>query len=206
MADARTAAARGRPATRTARILIRLDRAAHRRWFLPALALFPLSDYALPALPNQTLLMGVSALHPRRRRMIALTFVTASAFGAFLTATAAQLAGPWLLDAARELMPGRGELREAGAFVARHGVWALALLSLLPWTPRVAVLACALAGVPPWSIALAVLAGRPLPVILLAATGAGAPRLLRRSRRAERLLAEVHARRVAAPGGPAEKA
>ncbi|MFF8955075.1 hypothetical protein [Streptomyces sp. NPDC014894] len=202
MADVRTAAPHG-PTTRAGRILVRLDRAAHRPWFLPALALFPLGDYAMPAMPNQMLLMGVSALHPRRWLTIALTFVTASAAGAFLTATAAQLAGPWLMEAAGALVPARSELRESGAFVARHGVWALALLSLLPWTPRVAVLVCALAGVPPWSIALAVLAGRPLPVTALAAAGARAPHLLRRSRRAERLLAEVRARRAPVRDDPA---
>ncbi|QDY80329.1 hypothetical protein [Streptomyces qinzhouensis] len=194
MADA-PAAAPGPPSTRAGRLLIRLDRAAHRPWFLPALAVFPLSDYVLPVLPNQLLLMGVSALHPRRWRTIALTFVAASAVGALLVATAVQSAGPWLLEAAGRL-PGSGELREASDVVNRHGALALAALALLPWTPRAAVLACALAGVPPWSIALAVLAGRPVPVTALALSGARTPRLLRRSRRLERILAEVRARQA----------
>ncbi|MEO3973843.1 hypothetical protein [Streptomyces sp. CAU 1734] len=205
MADAPHPAPGG-PTTRAGRVLVRLDRAAHRPWFLPALAVFPFSDYALPVLPNQMILVGASALHPRRSRMIALTFVIASALGAFTVATAVQLAGPWLLETVGGLVPGRDELREAGGFVSRNGVGALALLALLPWTPRVGVLVCALAGVPPWSVALAVLIGRPLPVTLLAVAGARAPRLLRRSRRAERLLAEVLARRPAAesplPGEP----
>ncbi|GLF92883.1 hypothetical protein [Streptomyces yaizuensis] len=191
MADA-PAAAPGTPTTRTGRILVRLDRAAHRPWFLPALAAFPLSDYVLPFLPNQMLLMGVSALHPRRWPMIALTFVTASVVGAFLVASAVRSAGPWLLETVGAPAPGEGGLGP----VARHGIWALALLALLPWTPRVAVLACALAGIPPWSIALAVLAGRPLPVTLLATVGARAPHLLGRFRRVERVLAEVRARRA----------
>ncbi|GAA2243660.1 hypothetical protein GCM10010232_33350 [Streptomyces amakusaensis] len=194
-APAPAVAPRG-PATRTVRTLIRLDRAAHRRWFLPALAVFPLSDYALPFLPNQMLLMGVPALHPRRWRAIALTFVVASAAGAFLTATAVQSVGPWLLDTVGLPAPGLGELREAGGMVARYGTWALVLLALLPWTPRATVLVCALAGVPPWTIGLAVLAGRPLPVALLAAAGARAPHLLRRFRRVDRVLTEVEARRT----------
>ncbi|GGZ36831.1 hypothetical protein GCM10010387_33630 [Streptomyces inusitatus] len=200
-APAPAAAPRG-PAARTVRTLIRLDRAAHRRWFLPALAVFPLGDYALPFLPNQMLLMGVPALHPRRWRAIALTFVIASAAGAFLTATAVQSAGPRLLDALGLPAPGLGGLSEAGGTVTRYGVWALVLLALLPWTPRATVLVCALAGVPPWTIALAVLAGRPLPVALLAAAGARAPHLLRRFRRVDRVLTEVEARRATPAGRP----
>ncbi|MFE0425612.1 hypothetical protein [Streptomyces sp. NPDC058953] len=184
--------------TRAGRVLTRLDRAAHRRWFLPALAVFPLGDYAVPVLPNQLLLMGVSALHPRRWRSVALTFVTASAAGAFLVATAVQGAGPWLLETVGPRVADPGELREAGGFVTRYGAGAVAVLALLPWTPRAAVLVCALAGIPPWSIALAVLAGRPLPVALLAAAGATSPRLLRRARRLDRVLTEVRARRAGA--------
>lgn len=198
MADARHRVPSESP-TRAGRTLIRLDRAAHRPWFLPTLALFPLSDYALPALPNQMLLMGVSALHPRRWRLTALTFVVASAVGAFLVATVVQLAGPWLWDTVGGLTPGSDELREASGLVAEYGVWALALLALLPWTPRVAVLLCALAGLQPWTIALAVLVGRPLPVTLLAVTGAKAPHLLRRWPRVDRVLAEVEAQRATVP-------
>ncbi|MFI1017751.1 hypothetical protein [Streptomyces sp. NPDC020965] len=182
--------------TRTVRLLLRLDRAAHRRWFLPTLAVFPLSDYVLPVLPNQMLLVGLSALHPRRWLTIALTFVTASVLGAFLTATAVHAAGPWLLETVGSIAPGRAELREVAGLVESYGGWALAALALLPWTPRAAVVMCALVGIPPWTVALAILAGRPLPVALLALTGAKSPGLLRRSRRIDRVLAEVEARRV----------
>ncbi|MFH8618833.1 hypothetical protein ACH4E8_27730 [Streptomyces sp. NPDC017979] len=180
----------------------RLDRAADRPWFLPALAVFPLGDYVLPVLPNQMLLMGVSALHPRRWRTVALTFVTASVVSAFLVATVVQSAGTRLLEAAGQSAE-PAELGDFGGFVEQHGTLALAVLSLLPWTPRAAVLLCALAGLPPWSIALAVLAGRPLPVTLLAATGARAPHLLRRFRRIDRLLTEVRPGLTpSARGGP----
>jgi hypothetical protein len=59
MADVNTA---DRPTTRAARVLLRLDRAAHRPWFLPAVAVFPLSDFVLPFLPNQILLTTLGAL------------------------------------------------------------------------------------------------------------------------------------------------
>ncbi|MEU5163985.1 hypothetical protein AB0G74_30825 [Streptomyces sp. NPDC020875] len=199
MADAPGTPAAGR----TARLLIRLDRAAHRPWFLPAVAVFPLGDYALPVLPNQVLLTGLSALRPRRWRAIALTFVIASALGAFLVATAVRAVGPRLLEAVGPVLGGAGELREAGGFVTEYGALAVAVLALLPWTPRAAVLVCALAGVPPWSIGVAVLVGRPLPVALLAAAGARAPRLLRRFRRIDRVLTEAEALRTAAGPGPA---
>ncbi|MEU9337057.1 VTT domain-containing protein [Streptomyces sp. NPDC048290] len=199
MAETRAPAPAAGPggSTRTVRLLLRLDRAAHRRWFLPALAVFPLSDYALPVLPNQMLLAGLSALHPRRWRVIALTFVTASVLGAFLVATAVHAAGPPLLETVGAVAPGQAELKEVAGWVERHGGWALAVLALLPWTPRAAVVMCALAGIPPWTVALAVLAGRPLPVTLLALAGARAPGLLRRSRRIDRVLREVEAGRRA---------
>lgn len=39
---------------------------AIRRWFLPAVAIFPAADYVLPFLPNQMLLLALSVLHPKR--------------------------------------------------------------------------------------------------------------------------------------------
>ncbi|MCM2388318.1 VTT domain-containing protein [Streptomyces albipurpureus] len=160
-----------------------------------------MSDYALPVLPNQLLLMGLSALHPRRWRMIALTFVLASATGAFLTALVFQTAGPWLLSTIGGLAPQREELREVSGLITQYGVWAVAVLALLPWTPRAAVVMCALVGVPPWTIAVAVLVGRPVPVTLLALGGARAPLLLRRSRRLDRVLTEVETHRALAARG-----
>ncbi|MFD7552788.1 hypothetical protein ACFV0R_28810 [Streptomyces sp. NPDC059578] len=183
------------PGTRTGRALSRLDRAAHRRWFLPAVGAFPLGDYVLPFLPGQLLLAGLAALHPRRRTALVLTFVAGSVLGAFLTAVAVQSAGPWLLDLVRGLAPEQAELDRFADLIAEHGQWALAALALLPWTPRVAVVACALAGIDPWTIALAVLIGRPVPLTLVALAGTRAPRLLRRSRRIDRMLAEVMAQR-----------
>jgi hypothetical protein len=44
------------PPSRAARIILALERRSDRRWFLPAVGIFPLSDYVLPFLPNQMLL------------------------------------------------------------------------------------------------------------------------------------------------------
>jgi hypothetical protein len=181
------------PPGRTVRILRRLDAAARRRWFLPAAGVFPLSDYALPVLPNQMLLIVLSILHPRRWRALAVTFVVAAALGALLVAGAVQSVGPWLL----ETLPGdRAALAGASDQIRRHGLWALAVLSLLPWPPRTAVLACALAGTPVWVIAAVVLTVRPLPVVAMAFTAAKAPHLLRRWSRIDRVLTAVESHRA----------
>ncbi len=205
MADADADAARTVPASavppRPVRVLRRLDRAADRRWFLPATAVFPLSDYALPVLPNQLLLVILAVLHPRRWWALTVTFVTAAGLGAFLVATAVQTGGAWLL----EVVPADpGALAGVTRQLRRYGLWALVALSLLPWPPRTAVLACALAGLAPWSIAAAVTAARLVPVTALALTGAKAPHLLRRWARVDRLLTAVEAVRTArVPGGTA---
>jgi uncharacterized membrane protein YdjX (TVP38/TMEM64 family) len=186
--------------TRAGRLLVRLDRAAGRRWFPLALGVFPVSDYAVPVLPNQLLLLGLSALHPRRRMLIGATFVCGSALGAFLVTLAVGTAGPWLSDTLGGLLPGAAELDEVRGFVAGYGAWALAVLALLPWTPRAAVVVCALSGVPPLAAGAAVLAGRTVPVALLVLAGARAARLLPRSRRLARVLAEAEAARRSRPG------
>ncbi len=192
MADTATGPASS-PATRTVRVLRRLDRAAQRRWFLPATAVFPLSDYALPVLPNQILLTTLAVLHPRRWWQLTITFVAAAGLGAFLVAAAVQATGTWVLDA----IPGDPQaLTDVTGQIRRYGLWVLVGLSLLPWPPRTAVLACALVGIPPWAIAAAVLAGRPVPVAAMAFTGARTPHLLRRFRRIDRLLTAVEADRT----------
>ncbi|MGX2993573.1 VTT domain-containing protein [Streptomyces sp. JNUCC 64] len=200
MAETVAPSAAPAPPSRAVRALTRLDRAAHRRWFLPAVGVFPLGDYLLPVLPGQLLLAGLSALHPRRWWTLALTFVTGSVLGAFLTALAVRAAGPWLREAAGRLAPEAAELARIGDLVAADGPWALALLALLPWTPRTAVVACALAGISPWTIALAALAGRPVPLVVIALVSARAPGLLRRFRGVDRALTAVAAAR--ATGGP----
>ena len=52
--------------SRTARIVLWLDRVSGRPWFLPAVSAFPLCDYVAPVLPNQVLLLALTVLHPRR--------------------------------------------------------------------------------------------------------------------------------------------
>jgi uncharacterized membrane protein YdjX (TVP38/TMEM64 family) len=192
MAEVNTA---DRPTTRAARVLLRLDRAAHRPWFLPAVAVFPLSDFVLPVLPNQMLLMTLGALHPRRWRALALTFIVATSLGALLVAIAVQTAGPWLLDTIG-LNPDQGAIRDVTRGIERNGLWMLVGLSLLPWTPRTAVLVCVLVGISPWAIAAAVMAGRLVAATALTLIGAKAPHLLRRLRSVDRVLSEVEARRV----------
>ena len=71
-----------RPPSRAARTIVALDRRADRPWFLPAIGLFPMSDYILPFLPNQMLLLGLAMLRPTRWISLAATFALATALGA----------------------------------------------------------------------------------------------------------------------------
>jgi membrane protein YqaA with SNARE-associated domain len=193
MAD-RTNAVQKTPAPRTVRALQRLDRAAGRRSFLPTIALFPLSDYALPFLPNQILLTVLAILHPRRWWSLAITFITAAAVGALLISVAVQAASSVI---ANVIGTDQSALASVTEQIDRYGLWILLALSLLPWPPRVAVVACAAVGIAPWAIAAVVLAGRSIPVTAMALTAAKMPHLLRRWQRVDRLLTAVETSRNA---------
>lgn len=175
----------------TACAIVGLDRRADRPWFLPAIGLFPLSDYVLPFLPNQMLLLGLAMLRPARRTALILTFVLAAALGALLTAWAIQYWGRPLFDAIfADALPAEA-ISELDARVARYGPLALTVLAILPWPPRTGVIACALFGLSPTIIGLAVAAGRIVPATAYALAGAHAPRLLRHWPGLDRLAAQV---------------
>jgi hypothetical protein len=163
---------------RTQRAIEFLDRAAGKPWFWPAVGLFPSLDYVLPVLPNQLLMIGLSVLHPKRWRLIALVFVAASALGAFGTAWLIQFMG----DNWAGIVPfGAGDSdtwKWAMDQVRSRGLLAVALLALLPVPPRTAVIACAVAGLPPEGIAAAVAAGRSVPATVIAFLCAKAPAIL----------------------------
>jgi len=174
-----------------ARTIVALDRRADRPWFLPVIGLFPMSDYVLPFLPNQMLLLGLAMLRPTRWISLGMTFVLATALGALLTAWAIQYWGRPLFDAIfADALP-IGTASELDALVTRYGPVALTLLAMLPWPPRTGVIACALFGLSPVAIGLAVAAGRIVPTTGYALAGAHAPRLLRGWPRLGRLSAEL---------------
>lgn len=194
-------ASRPRAPSRTARTVVALDRMANRPWFLPAVSLFPLADYVLPFLPNQMLLIALSVLQPRRWWMFALTFVIATGTGAWLTAHALQMAvGPVLLEAAFGGGPDAGAAPKTLLLIETYGLWALALLAMLPWPPRTGVIVGALAGLPPFNIGLAVATGRVIPACAYAAIGAFAPYLLRRIGAVDRVLSEAEDVRAGTTG------
>lgn len=162
---------------RTQRALAYIDRAAGKRWFWPAVGLFPSLDYLLPVLPNQLLMIALSVLHPRKWLLVALVFIAASAMGAFGAAWLIQYLGEtW---AGRLPFGGEGEaLHWAAGQVRRWGLLAVAVLALLPVPPRTAVIACALAGLPPEGIAGAVALGRTVPATAISFLSAKSPALL----------------------------
>ena len=185
MADA------GRRPSRTVRTITSLDRIANRRWFLPVVSAFPLTDYVLPFLPNQMLLIALSVLHPRRWPTFAATFTVAAGVGATLTATAVQAAGSVLLGWVFGGGPEAGVAADVLGSVERYGLWALAGLAVLPWPPRTGVLVCALAGLPPIGIGAVVMLGRVVPATGYAFIGARLPHLLYRVRSIGAVLEEV---------------
>jgi hypothetical protein len=174
------------------RTVVALDGVADRRWFLPAVSVFPLSDYVLPFLPNQMLLVALSVLHPRRWLAFAATFVIAAAAGALLAALLIQTAaGPWLLET---VFGGGAKAGTAGNVlraIESYGLFALAALAVLPWPPRTAVIVCAVAGLTPLGIGAAVAIGRIVPAIAYALIGAKSPNLLRRVPMIDRVLSQV---------------
>lgn len=177
--------------SRAARLALALERRADRPWFLPAVSIFPLSDYVLPFLPNQMLLLGLSVLLPRRWWQFALAFVAATGLGAFMTAVAIQQFGQPLIDALFGGGPGDGAAGAVMGQVQRYGVLALVGLGMLPWPPRTAVVVCAIAGLQPVAIGAAVAAGRIVPAAAYTLLGAKAPHLLRRVNSIDRFLREI---------------
>lgn len=181
--------------SRTARTVAALDRAAHRRGFMPALSAFPLADYVLPILPNQMLLVALCILQPRRWWRFALVFVFASGLGAAVAALAVQAFGPPIIDSLFGGLREDASVAGVKSTIERHGIAALTVLAMLPWAPRSAVMACGLAGLSPWAIGLAVAVGRLVPTAACSLLGAKAPQALRQLRAVDRLLDEVEALR-----------
>jgi len=183
--------------SRTAHLVVSLEQRANRPWFLPAVSIFPLSDYVLPFLPNQMLLLGLSVVLPRRWWQLALAFVLATGLGALLTAFAIQEWGQPLLERFFGGGPESGAMTEILKTIERFGFLALIVLAMLPWPPRTAVIVCAIAGLSVVSIGAAVAAGRIVPAAAYTLLGARAPGLLRGWRRFDELLIEIDAARSA---------
>lgn len=149
-------------------------RRADRPWLPAVLPAFPAADFLVPVMPNQLLLAALSALAPRRWPVFALAFALGAAIGGGVIAFALQRLG---LDLGTLLDRGEGSLvAQALAHLRAFGLWYLAAMGLLPWTPRLTVVACALAGFPPLAIAATLALVRPIPCALLALLGAYGPR------------------------------
>jgi len=159
------------------RVLRALDHRSAQPSFLPLMSVFPLIGYLVPLLPTQLLLVALSFLHRSRWPSIALSFLVATSVGAFLTSVLIQSLGGGLKD---HLLSSSESARQVADGIAIHGVWAVAVLALLPWPPRSAVLICAFAGLNPAAIAISILAGRAAPTVLLAWLAARSPDALRR--------------------------
>jgi uncharacterized membrane protein YdjX (TVP38/TMEM64 family) len=162
---------------RLARTLRALDRRSEQPNFLLLMSVFPLVGYLVPLLPTQLLLVALSFLHRAQWLSIALSFLVATSVGAFLTSALIQSIGGGLKD---YLLSSSENARQVAEIIAIHGLWAVAILALLPWPPRSAVLICAFIGLNPVAIAVSILAGRIAPTVLLAWFAAHSPDRLRR--------------------------
>ena len=149
-----------------------------------------MADFVLPVMPNQLLLAGLSLLAPTRWPIFAFVFALGTAIGGTLVAVALQSLGA---DQSLfvSLDEAGGSLAEALAQFRRYGLWLLAGIALLPWTPRVTVVACALAGVSPLAIFATLLCIRLVPCTGLALAGALGPRWAMRLGFVERFVAKA---------------
>lgn len=136
------------------------------------MSVFPLIGYLVPLLPTQLLLVALSFLHRSRWRLIALSFLVATSVGAYLTSVLIQSVGGGIKD---YLLSSSECVRHVADAIAIHGLWAVAILGLLPWPPRSAVLICAFVGLNPAAIAISILAGRTVPTVLLSWLAARSP-------------------------------
>ena len=168
---------RGLQKGRLARTLRRLDQKSEQSSFLLIMSVFPLIGYLVPLLPTQLLLVTLSYRHPNRWLMIAVIFLLATSVGAFLTSVLVQFLGEGVKI---YLLSSFETARHMATFISIHGLWAVALLALLPWPPRSAVLICAFVGLNPVAIAITIFFGRIVPTFFLAWLSAHSPDVLRR--------------------------
>jgi hypothetical protein len=181
-----------RPALR-----IRLSQWAARHvdrfWLPPVVAGFPAADFFVPVMPNQLLLIGLSALAPRRWPIFALAFAAGTASGGMAIAYAVQFIG-----IGPSGFPGTNEAGDTVAEIARHirlhGLWYLAAIALLPWTPRLTVVACATVGIHPLAILVTLFFARLVPSAALGMSGAFGLQLAKRSVLLQRF--SVHLRKL----------
>lgn len=164
--------------------IVRLTRWLARRSQAPALPLmlpvFPATDFVFPVMPNQLLLVALSMLAPERWLAFALAFAVGGAIGGAAIAVAIQSFG---LDIGKLLGPLRENADAARVFAAirENGLWFMAAVALLPWTPRLTVLVCAALGIAPLAIGLTLVVTRLVPACALALIGAKSPKLALRS-------------------------
>jgi hypothetical protein len=174
-------------------LILALERRSDRPWFLPAVSVFPLTDFVLPFLPNQMLLVGLSMVLRSRWLALAGSFVVATGIGAALTAMVIQTWGAPAIEALFGGSPEDSGAAQVIEAVRQWGLIALAGFAMLPWPPRTAVIVCAIAGLPPLLMGVVVAAGRTVPALLYAGLGGKAPQLLRRIRRVDKVMREVEA-------------
>lgn len=167
-------------------------RNARRPWLPPLLTAFPAADFVLPFMPNQLLLAGLSMLAPNRWPAFALAFAagTACAGGAIAFGLQALAIGINSFVNAEEAT---GALLIAVEQFRNNGLWFLAAIALLPWTPRISVIACAIVGFSPFAIFSTLFLARLIPNAGLGILGAYGPTIAARFNFIRLLIGRVQA-------------
>ncbi len=110
-------------------------------------------------------------LAPARWWIFSLVFAVGAALGAGAVTLALQSLG---VDQSLFLGGDEagGSLAQATEQFRRYGLWFLAGMAMLPWTPRLTVVACALLGFAPLAVLAVVFTARLVPCTALALIGA----------------------------------
>lgn len=144
---------------------------ANKPWLPPALTAFPATDFVLPFMPNQLLLVGLSMLVPARWPVFAFAFSAGTAIAGAAIAFGIQAFGVNISGLITE-EEAAGTLAITIKQFQSYGLLLLAGVSLLPWTPRLSVIACALVGFSPLAIFVTLLVTRLVPSSALGIAGA----------------------------------
>ncbi|AXQ99130.1 hypothetical protein [Pseudoalteromonas piscicida] len=120
-----------------------------------------IGDFFVPALPTQTSVMLLAWLQPKKILTIALMFAIAAAVGSSILILLATILESFLQSAIPSQDSANFEKWQTFKhYINEYGLYALALMSLLPTPPRTMVVLSLLAGISGYLIVATVLFGK----------------------------------------------
>lgn len=158
----------------------RLEKFAHKPWYIPLVAGLATLDMFIFVVPTDTLLVATVALRPRLWVRIAFWFTLASSLGALALAALAHEWGPVLTTKALSWGVSENFWRELEVFIDSWGGLALLFQAFGPFPLQPAVLVAAAANISLPTLLLAVWIGRGMKYLGFAWLATFAPHLLKR--------------------------